>query len=336
MRLAWMAFSGLAALLILPAAGHGLSLEDALVKVYLESPRLAEARARLRAVDETVPTAFAGWRPRLEASGGAAYAQQGSRTGLALHQAVTLTQPIYSGGATLAEIHRADNGVRAERARLGALEQDVLLEAVESYTAVTRDQAVLALATRNERRMEEQLAATRDRYRFGELTKTDVAQAETRLARARADRAQAEGDVAVATARFLRVVGTRPDGLAGAEPLDDIVPDEVATADEPPGVRAARFALAGAEDQVALSRAALRPRISLDGEVGYEDGPAVSGSRDQSFRVGASIAIPLYQGGGEYAAVRQARQTVAARKDALDEARRAADEGIATARADLA
>jgi TolC family type I secretion outer membrane protein len=328
-----MALVGLAALLAGPTAGRGMTLEDALVKVYLESPRLAGARARLRAVDESVPAALAGWRPRLAANAGTAYAEDGRRTGMGLHQGVQLTQPVYSGGATAADMRRAEQAVRAERARLSGTEQDVLLEAVEAYTAVLREQAVLDLARRNEHHVEEQLAATRDRYRFGELTRTDVAQAETRLARARADRAQAEGDLAVAGARFVRIVGVPAEGLAPGEPLDDAA---AAEEPEPPEVRAARFALGSAQEDVALSRAQLRPRVTLDGEVGYDSGPASSGSRDQTLRIGASISIPLYQGGGEYAAVRRARQTVSERRQALNEAQRAAAEALAAARADLA
>src|SRR5690242_2192397 len=130
MQLACIALLCLGALLVSPTAGRGMTLEDALVKVYLESPRLAGARARLRAIDEEVPTALAGWRPRLSADGGAAYAEEGDRTGAALHQGLRLTQPVYSGGATAADTRRAENAVQAERARLSGVEQDVLLETV--------------------------------------------------------------------------------------------------------------------------------------------------------------------------------------------------------------
>src|SRR5262249_20171399 len=156
--------------------------------------------------------------------------------------------PLYTGGATRADTSRAENAVRAERARLTQAEQGVLLEGVESFTAVSRDQAVLELARRNEHRLEDQLAAARDRFRFGELTKTHVPQAETRLARAHADRAQAEGELAASTARFRRVVGVPPSDLTAAEPLDD--PEAAATSeaavDHLPEVMAARYALDGA------------------------------------------------------------------------------------------
>ena len=169
--------AGVVSLAALPRA-QAVTLDEVLVQVYLESPRLAAARAKLRGVDETVPMALAGWRPRLTAASGAAFSrastQDGEQTLGTLRQTVSLAQPIYSGGATTAETAQAENEVRAERARLAAAEQEVLVEAVDAFTAVARDRAVLDLALRNERRLAEQVVGTRDRYRFGELTRTDV------------------------------------------------------------------------------------------------------------------------------------------------------------------
>jgi TolC family type I secretion outer membrane protein len=318
------------------------TLEEVLVRVYLTSPRLESARARLRAVDEDVPRALAGWRPRLGSTTGAGVSQtqtnEGARTLGTLRQALTLSQPVYSGGATRADTGRAENAVRAERARLAATEQEVLLEVVEAYTAVARDQAVLDLARRNERRLEEQLKATRDRYRFGELTRTDVAQAETRLARGRADHVRAEGELDLSTARYHRAVGEPPDDLAPAAPLADpaLADAEVpAIVETTPGVLAARFSLDAARDEIDLARADLRPRLSLDGQVGYEREPSTLLDYEAAATIGARLSVPLYQGGGEYARVRQARQAAVDRRHALDDARRAAEEELTGARAAL-
>lgn len=326
------------ALLVAPAGA--MTLDDALVRAYQASPRLAEAQARLRATDEGVPLALSGRRPRLIANSSGAMAQTSTsgeaRTLASARQALVLTQPVYTGGAVAADTSRAENAVRAERARLRQSEQDVLVDAVEAFTAVVRDQAILELARRNERRLEQQLAATRDRNRFGELTLTDVAQAETRLARAEADRSRADSELLVSQARFRRVVGAEPEGLVAAEALRE-APDAGVPADLAalPQVEAASFALAAARDDIALAKAQLKPRLSLDGEVAYEHEPSTLIDQQGSLRLGASLVVPLYQGGGEFARVRQSRQIAFERQNALDDTRRLAEEALAAARAEL-
>lgn len=334
-------FVGLVGALV-PTGSMAATLDEALVQVYLASPKLESARARLRRVDESVPQALAGWRPRLTGTSGAAFAQtsteDGEQTLGTLRQALNLVQPVYTGGATRAETARAENEVRAERARLGVAEQQVLLEAVDAFTAVARDRAVLDLARRNERRLQEQLSGTRDRYRFGELTKTDVAQAESRVARAEAERVRAEGGVEVAAARYRRVIGDEPAELAMPEPLEDrpmAAAEAPAVAESVPAVAAARFALAGARDQIDAAKAQLKPRLSLDGEASYDREPSTLIDYQRSLKVGATLSVPLYQGGGEYSRVRQARQGVAERRHDLDDALRVAEEELLAAQAAL-
>jgi TolC family type I secretion outer membrane protein len=326
--------------LLLAEDARALTLREALARVYQESPRLAAAQARLRAVDEGVPLALAGGRPQVTVLSSAGLAQTRSdgdtRMLATARQALVVSQPVYTGGAVAADTERATNEARAERARLRRSEQDVLLEAVDAYTAVMRDQAILELATRNERRLTEQLAATRDRNRFGAVTLTDVAQAETRLARAAADRASAQADLAVSTARFQRVIGLPPDQLVAAEPLlDEAAAPDLGTVDEVPEVEAASFALASARADVELAKARLRPRLSIDGGISYDHEPDTLIDQESSLRIGASLVIPLFQGGGEHARVRQSRQTALERRNALADARRRAEEEIAAARAEL-
>ena len=190
---------------LLASPGGAMTLPEALAKVYETSPRLAAARARLRAVDEEVPQALGGARPRLVASSSAIASRRDTDRGKAdlstFRQVLALEQQLYSGGETGALVSRAENAVRAERARLAAVEQDLFLETVAVYTAVLRDRAVVELARSNERSLEAQLRATRDRFRLGAVTRTDVAQAETRLARAVADRLRAEGELGRASCR---------------------------------------------------------------------------------------------------------------------------------------
>jgi outer membrane protein len=245
-----------------------------------------------------------------------------------------LTQSLYSGGGNAAAIARAVNAVLAERARLGQVEQEVLLEAVAAYTAVARDDAVLALARRNEDRLRLQLDATRDRERFGDVTRTDVAQAETRLARAAADRVAAEGDLDAARAEFARVAGAAPGPLSLPEALPEPVPSLEAALTEAQASwrwQAASFDLAAARDEVDLALAELKPKVSLGAELGYGGDAAWRQDQGTGASFGATVAVPLYQGGGEFARVRQSKELLQQRRHAQDEARRAAEAEIACA-----
>ncbi|HSO42658.1 MAG TPA: TolC family protein, partial [Rhodospirillales bacterium] len=145
----------------LPAA-RAQTLEEALSAAYLSNPTLAAERAALRATDERVPQALSNWRPTLEAFGGVGRRtiESNQRTAFGGRNrnltpqtyGAQVTQPLFRGGRTVAETRAAENAVRAGRARLDSVEQQVLLSAVTAYIDVYRDQAVLDLQIRNEQR----------------------------------------------------------------------------------------------------------------------------------------------------------------------------------------
>ncbi|MEO1019405.1 MAG: TolC family protein, partial [Pseudomonadota bacterium] len=233
-RLAALATMGLAACIV---SGTGSSvaaqsLQDALVETYLTNPRLDSGRAELRATDELVPQARAGWLPTLFLNGeieGVATDTEFNNVNdddtdqrLASSIALTLNQSIYAGGGIGASVERSENLVRSERAQLIALEQDVLFDAVDAYTSTWQDRSVLDLSLNNEERLERQLQATRDRFEVGEVARTDVAQAEARLSRARADVEQAKADLANSTASYEEVIGSEPGALTEPKVLQDI------------------------------------------------------------------------------------------------------------------
>ncbi len=326
-----------------------VTLDQALAKTYLENPRLRAARARLRGVDEGVPIARAGGRPRLEARSAASLRRldrrEGSETLQTLRQSLTLEQRLYDGGETAARIAGAEYEVRAERARLEALEQEILLEAVAAFTAVVRDQAVLDLALANERRLHRYLLAVKDRYRFGQVTRTDVAQAETRYAAAVAERQRAAGRLRASGASYRRVIGD-PPGTLVMPPLPVDLPaaldDALGAIEGHPGVFAARMELERTERAVAEARALLRPRLALNAEIAVANDPDLDSGHQSEAAIGALLTIPLYQGGGVRARIRQSRQRATASRFALDDARRrvreeitAAFEALETARARL-
>ena len=308
------------------AGAAAQTLEDALVSAYLTNPDLEAQRAALRATDELVPQALGGWRPTLGVDSGVAYNDLDSSAGAdnftTTTNSLSLDQELYSGGETVANTERAERLVRLERARLHAIEQNVLFDAVNVYTNLLAAQAVLDFATQNESRLRRQLQATQDRFEVGEVTRTDVAQAEARLSGAAADRVQAEGDLSVARADFRRVINQEPGTLVVPRPLA-LLPANEAEAHQiaevgNPNIIAAQFDLAAARADVDIAQSALYPRLSVRGELTYTENPnaALDWRRDAS--IGANLRVPLYQGGGEYARVRQTKQTVRQRQDDLE------------------
>lgn len=342
-----------AALIAAAPAARAQTLQEALAQAYANNPTLLAARAQLRATDENVPQALAGWRPSVTISSSAGAVDEHTRslaqgnarafvpgrgfqqfsvhnhidTGL-FTNSVTVTQPIFRGGRTVASTRRAENQVLAQRARLLATEQQVMQDTVNAYVAVIRDQELLRLNINNEQVLTEQLRATNERFRVGEITRTDVAQAESRLAAARASRSQAEGNLQISRATFQRLVGMAPQRLTAPQPLR--LP--AATAQEAaqlaavnnPNVVAALFDEAGARDNVDIQMSALLPQVSVQGQAFRNDNSITTGPhfRATGSQVIASLTVPIYQGGAEYAAVRQARQTVQQARQVVDDQRR--------------
>ncbi|MCS6778753.1 MAG: TolC family outer membrane protein [Geminicoccaceae bacterium] len=346
MRRLATALSGLlvAALLAAPWSSRAETLEEALVEIYVGNPELAAGRARLRAVDELVPQATAGWRPTITADAGIeGVSGQAKSSVTGLQQDIDRTgrrigiqarQNLYAGGATTAATSRAENLVRAERANLLALEQRVLLDGIDAYTAVWRDRAVLDLALNNEQRLRRQLQATRDRFQVGEVARTDVAQAEARLSRARADVEAAKANLAGSVAFYQRVVGKEPGRLARPARLTALpksLAEARAMAANNPQVIAGTFALAAARDDVDVSFSSLLPSVDLVARAERQEEPQATLSWSRAATLGVTVTIPLYQGGAEYARVRAARQTVEQRRNDLEAAHRTVQQNVAAA-----
>jgi len=332
----------LGALAILPAAeASAQTLREALATAYANNPTLQAARARLRATDENVPIALSGWRPVITLQGQYGYADgtQTSAPGFfgrtrtdiernPLSASATFNQPIYRGGRTVASTRRAESQVLAERANLLATEQTVLGDAVNAYVTVIQNQEVLRLTTNNVRVLERQLQAARDRFRVGEITRTDVAQAEARLERARSERSRADGDLQTARSQYQRLIGEAPRALVPPQPLRPIANsgEEAARLAEAnnPNVLRARFDEQAAIHNVDVIFGELLPTASIQGSTFRNDDSATRDTRNTGSQVLAVVSVPLYQGGQEHARVRQAKQEAQRAQEVLAEVRRQA------------
>ena len=342
------------ALLAGPGTARALTLEEALSAAYEENPTLRAARAQLRGVNEQVPQELSNWRPTVTFNGSAGqqYIDSNSipndedNVTTPLDAEIVVQQPLYRGGRTAAGTRRAENDVRAERQRLKAIEQDVLFDAVTAYMDVWRDEAVLRLNINNDQVLSRQLEASRDRFSVGEITRTDVAQSEARLAQATADRIQAEGNLAASRAVFREIIGLEPVSLQRPASLGSIPGNQRDVVGQArvqnPDVQAAEFAERSARDEVRVRIGELLPTVNLQGSVSRNENSTTSESRTEQAQILAQITVPLYQSGFVYSRVREAKQVVGQRRLEIDEARRRAEqegvsawERLTTARAQI-
>jgi outer membrane protein len=328
------------ALLAVPALAQTQphTLQEALTAAYSTNPTLLAARAALRATDEGVPAALAGWRPTVVFQGSAGYADGSyrsyggnlatvGRNNRILDTAqAQVTENLYNGGKTVASTHSAENKVLSQRGRLLATEQLVFTNVVTDFVNVIQTQQLLQLNINNEQVLNRQLQATNDRFRVGEITRTDVAQAEAALANARATRQTAEGNVQTARAAYQRDVGFVPDRLVEPQPL--AVPlkssseaAELASANNP-AIIYTMFDAASAKDAVDIAFAALMPTLSAQALAARTDNQTVAKNWTTAAEALLTVTVPIYQGGSEYAAVRQAKQTEQQARKTVDDTRR--------------
>jgi len=331
-----------------PAAPQAQTLTQALADAYNTNPQLLAQRALLRATDEQVPQALANWRPTVNFTGQvggtrSAVTSQGlqmlSRNGASLTNYSTFysntlnlaaTQQIYSGGRTAAQTSQAINLVESARAQTMAVETSVFQAVAMAYLDVVRDQDLLEVNRNNVAVLRKQLEATQDRFRVGEVTRTDVAQAEASLAQAVGLLVTAQGNLEISREEYVRAVGHPPGTLM----LPRDRPTLPATGEEATSLAAnnnftvisANFAELAARDSVDFVRGQLLPQISLVGTLNRSFAPSVSlnGSLEQSAAIVAQMTMPLYEGGAIYSQTRQAQQTVGQRRSQVDDARRAA------------
>lgn len=320
----------------LAAHAEAMSLNEALAAAYETNPNLAVARSRLQAVDESVTQARGGLRPSVGAftsyglrtddvRGGN---QAGSSNSDPFSVGIEASQPLYDGGRTTNSVRARLSDVSAARARLTDVEQQVLLAAVTAFVDVRRDTEAVALARNNVRVIGEQLQATRDRFEVGEVTRTDVSQAEARLAEARSNLTLAEGRLASSQQRFRQIVGADPSNLRPPPPLPNLPTslDEARTIalSRHPLLVAAQFDDSAASSDVRAAMGALLPSVSLDGEAALND-TAVFGSNSidrRSAQVTLRARVPIYQAGVEYSRIRQQQALAsAARAGIQNEAR---------------
>src|SRR5450756_1264167 len=277
-----MAFAG-------PAPVLADTIEAALVRAYQNNPQLNAQRAQVRSIDENVPQALSGYRPKvaLTASVGEQYTdsnttQGGSPTAIVRSEfhglnpprraGLTVRQTLYNGQPTANKTRVAESQVSGAREGLRVLEQTVLLSAATIYMDYLRDSAIVEVQRSNVRVLDQTLKQTRDRFNVGEVTRTDVAQSEACLAAGRTQLLAAEATLTTTKANFRRIIGNEPDVLAPGSPVDRFFPGSLPAAVdlsliENPSVTAAMFGIDVNYLQVKVNEGALLPTVSLQASV---------------------------------------------------------------------
>jgi outer membrane protein len=330
-----------ATLVSVPVAASAETLREALVKAYQSNPTLTGARAGQRVVDENVPIARSRGLPNLNASGGyletlETYPGGSTAQARRLSGQLALDVPLYAGGGIRSNTRASEARVLSGQASLRGTESDVFTNVVAAYMDVLRDEAILSLNRAQYGVLEVNLRATKDRFEVGDLTRTDVAQSEARLARAESNQRSAEAQLISSKERYVQVVGNAPERLDQPPPLPNLPATpgsavETALQDNPDLI-SINHARKAAEYDIGTAKGQRLPRITgvVDASGASSLGslkssvPGVTLPQGQhSVTAGVQATIPLFQGGGLGAQVRQSQARLSQATERVIEIERA-------------
>lgn len=339
----WRVLGALAVpLMFLPSTANAETLYEALASAYSGNPTLRAERARQRATDEATPQALSGWRPTVDAELNSGFLDTktepspgSTRTTRPTDLAITLSQPIFRGFKTVQGVKQAEAVVEAGRQNLLQVEQQTLFDTVTAYMNVIRDRRVLQLRQRNVKTLQEQLRSTQERFNVGEVTKTDVSQAQAQLALSQSTVAAAKSNLAASIANYNRVVGHAPGTLRYPKlpKLPANLDGAIQLAENiNPNILSAAFVAEAARYNVDVVKGDLLPSVSLQasGSRTIVDLDHTSDNNTNRLSLLGSINVPLYEAGSVYSAVREAKQVESQRRIEIIGAARSVREAVVT------
>jgi len=333
-------------------ASRAETISGALIKAYLTSPDINTQRAAVRVADENVPKANAGYLPTVTATGnisiereqasilGANDVASGNSAVETLKPrgyGVTANETVFNGNRTLNSIRQAESQVFGAREQLRNTEQNTLLSGLTAYMDVLEDTAILALDNNNVDVLKEQLRETRDRFTVGEVTRTDVAQAEASLAQGQGIALSAVATLQAAVARYRQFIGDQPTSLAPVKPLvrplPKTLPEAISISQiEHPAISGSLHGVDAAQLQVKIAEGALYPTIGLSASFTNQyDSGGFPGFHALTGQILGQINIPIYQGGAEYASTRQAKESLSQQEIQTDSLRNQVRQAVVAA-----
>ena len=332
-------------LLLQAGAARADTLGDAIALAYQTNPTLQNQRARLRALNESYVQARTGYRPQASVSVEGDYTEGPSTFQIPLKTAsatLSLSQPIYTGGFTTAQVRAAEGEILAGREQLRQVEANVLQAVIQAYVDVRRDVAALAIAEENVKVLKSQLDETQARFDVRQITRTDVAQAQARLAAAQAQLSTTQAQLAISRANYTAVVGQSPGDLDAEPPLPGL-PATIGQAFDAaqannPNIIAADYAEQAAAARVAAAKAENHPTVAVRAQLGYSGSyvstPAL-GLRDGVYQsnvtASAVLTQPLFTGGLNASRIRQALEDDNSQRIGIDAARRQTQQQVSQA-----
>ena len=317
-----IAVAALAGLSVAPAPAQ--TLPEALVRTYQNNPVLNAERARLRGTDENVPQALAGYRPQIMGilSGGLQQVRVllpdntlQSATLRSWTIGITVSQTLFNGFRTANLVRQSEAQVLSGREALRNIGQGVLLDAVTAYTNVLANQSLVEAQRINVTFLRETLGTTRKRLDAGDVTPTDVAQAEARQSRGLADLNAAEVGFAISQAIYAQIIGAPPGRLAAADPIDRLLPrtreEALAVArKEHPAILAAMYDTDVAQLGTKVAESSLWPNVSVQGSASRNwNTDTTLGTQGQD--IGSILGqanVPIYDGGLAASQIRQSKE----------------------------
>ncbi len=297
---------------------NGQTMETYLAVAYEKNPGINSARDALRAADESVFQAESGYLPKLDATYNKSYQKLGFNGApkdnyYPYTEALNLSQGIWGSGEIYFAVKAAQKRVLAAQHELKNTEQQFLLDAITAYINYIYTQKVLELAINNEKVLDEQLKASRQRFDVGDATKTDVAQSEARLSNARSSRVLSQGDFVNAQANFKKIfLVDAPERL----PMPANLPDIPATFDDAmklalnnnPQVVQLKYLVEGADNDINAKRSQLLPQVDMNGSLYKSQTPSIFGNYEtEGQSLGVQVTVPIYDAGIDYSKTREAR-----------------------------
>jgi outer membrane protein len=315
-----------------------ITLMEAIESAYVSNAQLGAQRSFVRATDEKVPQALSGYRPRISVTATGGYQYQTTDTLFGTFRSTqaastvpyavgaTASQTLFNGFQTANRVRASEAEVSAANEGLRVLDQSIILAAATAHMDCLRDQATVTIQQSNLRALEDFLSQTMERYKLGEVTRTDIAQARTQLAAARTQLALAQAALTTSLANFVRITGAEPIKLAPGSPVDWLHPPSLEAglleaSRMNPRIAAAAYGVDIAFLQIKINEGSLFPSLALVVSAQQQYNSTTSTASQFTTSASGQLSVPIFQGGAEYSFIRQSKESLAQQKQALEQVR---------------